>query len=303
MANIFIKLFLIYALLLVKCNLSFQDNLLYEYMDINKDENILISPYSIYQILFFLSNNTNNTNNTNIGYKKEILQLLYPNKNMNEEKLLKQIYSNIYQIYSEMLLECSTINSLCQSDNCRIYLNDIKGVFYKYFINNNLDYFVNLKCHNIRNYFSTLNEKEIKKFYNSDNINDIGQSILLILSKLYFSGAWEKKFKEKRTISGIFINSNKTQSKVHMMNQDYKNILYYEDKKVQMISLPYISNYLDFQMIIILPNSTLYSSPLNYLKNENIQIEDLNSKLKSKQNINLYLPKFNFAFNSNLNVV
>jgi len=53
MANIFQKLFLIYAFLLVKCNLTFQDNLLYEYMDINKDENILIYPYSIYQILFF----------------------------------------------------------------------------------------------------------------------------------------------------------------------------------------------------------------------------------------------------------
>ena len=112
-----------------------------------------------------------------------------------------------------------------------------------------------------------------------------------------------KKFKEKRTISGIFINSDKTQSKVHMMNQEYNNILYYEDRKVQMLSLPYISNYLDFQMIIILPNSTIYSSPLDYLINENIQINNLYSKLKSKQNINLYLPKFNFAFNSDLNVL
>ena len=85
-----------------------------------------------------------------------------------------------------------------------------------------------------------------------------------------------------------------------MMNQEYNNILYYEDKKVQMISLPYISNYLDFQMIIILPNSTIYSSPLDYLINENIQINNLYSKLKSKQNINLYLPKFNFTFNSDL---
>ena len=59
---------------------------------------------------------------------------------MNEENLLKQINSNIYQIYNEMLLECSTINSLCQSDNCRIHLNDIKGVFYKFFIDLYSDY-------------------------------------------------------------------------------------------------------------------------------------------------------------------
>ena len=152
-----------------------------------------------------------------------------------------------------MLLECSTTNSLCQSDNCRIHLNDIIGVLFKDFIYLSTNNLVDLKCHNIRNYISSINKNEIKEFYNSDNINDIDQSISsLILSKSYFSGAWEKKFKEKRTISGIFINSDKTQSKVHMMNQQYKNILYYEDRRVQMISLPYISNYLDFQMIIIL---------------------------------------------------
>lgn len=82
------------------------------------------------------------------------------------------------------------------------------------------------------------------------------------------------------------------------MYQKYKSKLYYEDSKVQIISLPYISNKLDFKMIIILPNSKKYSSPLDYLNKEKISLNDIYSKLESKHNIHLYLPKFKYEFES-----
>ena len=51
-------------------------------------------------------------------------------------------------------------------------------------------------------------------------------------------------------------------------------------------------------MIIILPNSKKYSSPLDYLTKEKISLNEIYSKLKSKPNIHLYLPKFKYEFES-----
>ena len=51
-------------------------------------------------------------------------------------------------------------------------------------------------------------------------------------------------------------------------------------------------------MIIILPNSKKYSSPLDYLTNEKVSLNEIYSKLESKPNIHLYLPKFKYEFES-----
>ena len=64
------------------------------------------------------------------------------------------------------------------------------------------------------------------------------------------------------------------------MYQKYYSQLYYEDNKVQIISLPYLSNNIGFSMIIILPNLDKYSSPLDYLKKEKISLSEIDSKLK-----------------------
>ena len=84
------------------------------------------------------------------------------------------------------------------------------------------------------------------------------------------------------------------------MFQKYKEQLYYEDEKIQIISLPYISNHLKFETIIILPNLTKYSSPIDYLNKEKITFNELYSKMKLKKYIHLYLPKFNINFQIDL---
>ena len=81
------------------------------------------------------------------------------------------------------------------------------------------------------------------------------------------------------------------------MYKDFRSQMFYEDEKVQIISLPYISNKLNFRMIIILPNSQKYSSPLYYLNKEKINFSEVYSKLKSNddQAMHLYLPKFTYS--------
>ena len=94
----------------------------------------------------------------------------------------------------------------------------------------------------------------------------------MIINPIYFKGAWTDKFKETSTQKSAFINYNKKEIQVDTMYQNYERGMYYEDDKVQIISLPYVSNKLEFKMIIILPNLNKYSSPLDYLNKENITL-------------------------------
>ena len=100
----------------------------------------------------------------------------------------------------------------------------------------------------------------------------------------------EKKLQKKK----YFLNYDNTKVEVDTMYKYFENIMFYEDNNVQIISLPYISNKLNFEMVIIKPNLNKYSSPLDYLNKENINFSDIYSKLKSTQNVYLYLPKFSF---------
>ena len=74
---------------------SFQDNLLKKIIENNEGKNIMISPFSIYQVLSLLSNGAKGDT------QKEILKALYPDKEINEN-LLNQINSNINQIISKI---------------------------------------------------------------------------------------------------------------------------------------------------------------------------------------------------------
>ena len=53
-------------------------------------------------------------------------------------------------------------------------------------------------------------------------------------------------------------------------------------------------------MIIILPNSNKYTSPLDYLNKENISLEEISPKLEYKENIYLNLLKFKYEFKADL---
>ena len=292
----------IFLLLLDFGYFSFQDKLFRKILENNKTENILISPFSIYQILSLLSNGA--TAET----QKEIFQTIYPNKEINKN-LLNDLNSNINETISNIILE-NSIKTSCHSkdkDKCRIHFNNINGIFYKKGIKLNEEF--TKICHNyITLYYEMVDANQINKFYKEhtngkiDNIFDeIDQKTLSILINLIsFKGVWYEKFRELNNDKQNFTNSDKTKVIVDTMYQKYKEQLYYEDEKIQIISLPYISNHLKFEMIIILPNLTKYSSPIDYLNKETITFNELYSKMKLKKNIHLYLPKFNANFQIDL---
>ena len=134
----------IFLLLLDFGYFSFQDKLFKKILENNKTENILISPFSIYQVLSLLSNGA--TAET----QKEIFQTIYPNKEINKN-LLNDLNSNINETISNIILE-NSIKTSCHSedkDKCRIHFNNINGIFYKKGIKLNEEF--TKICHNYIN--------------------------------------------------------------------------------------------------------------------------------------------------------
>ena len=290
-------------ILLLELNFqSFQDNLFKKIIENNKGKNIMISPFSIYQVLSLLSNGAKGDT------QKEILKALYPDKTINEN-LLNQINSNINQIISniESENEQSSGNNYYpyDSEEHKVTFQDVNGIFTKNGIELTKEFTDKCKNYNT-SYFELISAEQVNKFCSENTngkidkiINKIDPgTVLLLINAIYFKGTWVEKFSASETKKMDFVNYDKTKVKVDTMYQKYHSKLYYEDNNVQIISLPYISNKLDFKMIIILPNSKKYSSPLDYLTKENISLNEIYSKLKSEPNIHLYLPKFKYEFES-----
>ena len=132
-------------------------------------------------------------------------------------------------------------------------------------------------------------------------VSDKSEILFLLINVIYFKGYWVEPFNKNLTKKRIFENTDNSLVKVDIMYQTYSKIEYYEDEKIQMIALPYISEKISFKMVIILPNISNYSSAFDYLKKEDINYNDLISKMKEKRNIvHLYLPKFKSVFDIDL---
>ena len=121
-SNIFISIF--FLLLILECNsLSYQDNLFSKIIEKNKGENIMISPLSLYQILSLLSNGA-------LGEtQKEILKVLFPDKEIDINKINTNVNEIISTIESE---NTKNSNYKCfEGEDCQIHFNDVNAIFKK----------------------------------------------------------------------------------------------------------------------------------------------------------------------------
>ena len=268
----------------------------------------MISPFGLYQVLSLLANGAVGKTQT------EILQTLFPyQKVTNNYDILNKINNNLSQILTLLSSE-SKITKKNEIDNdfyckgdCNLIFNNVNGLFAKKGITISDEFSSICQTYNI-SISELIDAKQINDFCDVNTngkikkiIDKIEEDIILILiNAIYFKGSWYDPFDKFNTKKSYFCNSDNNLVEVDTMYQLYENAYYYEDDNAQIISLPYKAEKLNFKMIIILPNKNKYlNSPLNFLKNNNLN--ELISKLKWTQNIHLYLPKFDYEFNVELN--
>ena len=307
MLKIYISFFFFSILLTQSNSLSFQDNLFKKFNEKTTKGNFMISPLSIYQFLGLFANGASGDT------KKDFLQGLFPEKNINEnmDSLINELNSNakeINTIIESEDKEDSHFSKTClKEEECKIRFNIANGIFVKEGFELTEDF--KQKCDNYNiSYFELIDVGQLNQFVSertNGKINKVETLLppyvnLVIINAIYFKGMWEDKFSEENTQKRTFVNSDNTNILVETMSQKYYSQKYYEDENVQIIALPYKSNKLDFNMIIILPNSNKYSSPSDYLNKENIVLSEIYSKLKTTENIHLYLPKFKLNYNNKI---
>lgn len=118
---------------------------------------------------------------------------------------------------------------------------------------------------------------------------------LVLANAIYFKGAWQEEFDDRKTQERTFHNSLKEELQVDFMYINDK-FAYTEDDSVQVLKMSYKGG--NFSMLIILPRD----NDINSLKS------NLTSELLTKWNeelatyeVKVYLPKFKFEYGANLN--
>ena len=228
------KLF-IYLLIIINSEIScsFQISLFNKLNSKYKENNLIISPLSIFQAISLV------TNGANEETQKELLKLL-DNKEMEEINLINKEILNIIKDNSSLEIANAIMSKL-------VPLNEFTKI-----VKDNYNSEI-LPLKNV----NQVNKWCEKKTHGK--INKIIESLdpmtyMIILNAVYFKGEWLNKFEEDLTSKQIFYNMNKDEKKVDMMEiTDHYN--YFEDSNLQSIQLSFKKE--SISALIILPNKNI----------------------------------------------
>ena len=257
---------------------SFQISFFKEMNKNYKNENLIVSPLSAYQVLGLTANGAKGKT------QKEMISAL-GNKDLEE---LNKINTDILKLTKEFkTVEIANAvmtkfplkkSFLAASSKYGATVETLKSAA-------QVNAWCNAKTHG-----------KIKEI-----IKDLSPTTLMVLlNAVYFKGKWEEKFYKEDTKKKIFYNYNdKSKAKQVEKMSITKYFQYYSDKELQMVELPYQKD--SMSAIIILPNQ---NKNINKLISEmsDDKMQRLIKKMDRKE-VALALPKFELEFESGLNSI
>ena len=245
--------------------LEFQFDIFNKLLQKNPNNNIVISPISIFEILSLVSNGA-------VGKTQlEILKTLKSKTVIDLNKYLEKINKILLSKQESSIIYIA--NAIFSKVQIKKEFRDISNRYFAYISP--------LISHTqINEWVEKNTNNKIKNMIESiENIQ------LLLINAIYFKSDWLIKFRKEFTEEGIFNNKDK----VLYMNNLFTLNEYYEDENVQITSLYYSSNKL--KAIIALEKEG---------KKFNInKINDYIKKFKHK-GLKLILPKFKIEYNIDL---
>lgn len=270
----------------VKKNNEFAFNTLKKIEAENRQKNTFFSPVSLSLALAMTYNgaegetkkafentllyngfNTSEINSVN----KKLLEYLSDNSSGSQFKIANSIWMNRSYTIKQPFID--------------IVKNDYDAETSK------LDFSNENSVNTINRWVSDKTKGKISKIINRTDAN----SIIYLINALYFKGVWKYKFEKGKTEKMRFINSTETKN-VDMMQLD-ENIPYYENETFSAIKLPYKND--KFSMTVLLPKNTKTVQNIY----DNLTQETFTSWTThfANQNVKVYLPKFKFSYEQELN--
>ncbi|MCL5029628.1 MAG: serpin family protein [Bacteroidetes bacterium] len=122
------------------------------------------------------------------------------------------------------------------------------------------------------------------------------EAVMYLINAIYFKGTWKYQFDTSATKQDEFYVAQNDEIKCMMMSQK-DTLNYYNTNNYQAVELPYGNG--DFSMVIILPSTGEDINSFISQIDENFWNSLLNSM--TKQEVNLWLPKFKIEYFINLN--
>ena len=278
--NHLLKLFIYLSLIInseISC--SFQISLFNKINSKYKENNLIISPISIFQAISLVTNGANGET------QKELLKLL-DNKEMEEinminTKILSKIKENSsLEIANAIMSKLSPLND------------------FTYIAKNTYDSEI-LPLKNVNQVNKWCDKKTHGKI--SKIIDQLDpMTFMLVLNAVYFKGEWRNQFQEHLTRKQVFYNFNKEEINLDTMeNTKYFN--YFEDTNLQAIELNFKKE--SISALIILPTKKLNINEfIEILDKDNEYYYSIINNLKNTK-VNLRLPKFELTYSKKLKEV
>jgi len=273
--NHLLKLFIYLSLIInseISC--SFQISLFNKINSKYKENNLIISPLSIFQALSLTTNGANGET------QKELLKLL-DNKEMEEinminTKILSKIKDNSsLEIANAIMSKLSPLNGFTNiaKNNYDSEVLPLKNV-------NQINKWCDKKTHG-----------KITKIL--DQLDPM--TYMIVLNAVYFKGNWAYQFEKELTKKQPFYNFNREKNNVDTM-EITKNYNYFEDSNLQAIELNFKKE--SISALIILPSQKLNINEfIEILDKDNDYYYSIINNLKNTK-VNLRLPKFELTYSN-----
>lgn len=274
---------------IVEASNQFGLNLFQQLTNVQKGENVFISPISISMALAMAYNGSD------AATLDEIASALgWSELGLTTEEINGGYFALLQHLTkSKQGIKVNIANSLWTRKDEQFHQSflDITQHFYDASIKK-LDFSSSDAVSTINRWVEDETKGKIKKIIDGSIDSD---AILFLMNAIYFKGDWSQEFKESNTREKSFTRSDQAQVPVQMMIQEGK-YEYWQDKGFQAIRLPYGAG--EMNMLIILPDP---SNNLDSLIKQIAANPTAWQQSYSQHKGEIQLPRFSFEYESNLN--
>ena len=259
---------------------------------LDKGENIMISPYSIMMAMSMLDNAADGESKAQIEKVLGIMDLDQWNKDFSEQ--YKTYMNQPESMYKATL---RSANSIWKNDQYFSFDSQVQkdylGKMSEWYgaEEKSMDFNNGNPKDQINSWVDEKTEGMIKKLY-QDEIDIRKEAILL--NAVYFEGRWSDDFRKENTHKEEFYGKKET-TKVEMMHREQCNYKYKESGNLTVAEFPFKGNEIVMDIVLAKDNASTIEE---FGKLSNKKKADLFKSLDYKENatLNVSIPKFKMTY-------
>ncbi|MEL4306141.1 serpin family protein [Methanococcoides sp. LMO-2] len=256
---------------------------LYSELQDGSNENLLISPYSIFTAMAICYEGAEGTTH------QQMAEVLYYPLDKNVLRIAAKDYIDTVNRNSNDY-ELETANALWLREDQRLVADYEKNI--EEYYNGDVEKLdfegrPEESARVVNEWVEEQTNNKIKDLINGHSFD--GHTKLVVTNAIYFNGKWKEEFMEHRTSEETFYLSGGEEIQTDMMYA-IRKFSYGETPETKILELPYKGD--DLSMYIVLPNDNDIEALENNFNSHDY--EKLKREMEEEHEVNIWLPKFKF---------